>query len=259
MDPSPKSGSTLGSLRHLLLAAPMFITFFIPASASTPARLQDKVPDEKSEQAAARTVVVLGDSITKGVRTGVAADEIFSSRLETALKKQGLNIVVNNQGIGGERTDQALGRLSKDILSQKPVLVVVMYGTNDSYVDIGKSDSRISADEFEANLREIVRQLQSPETKVILMTEPRWGDNAGKNGAGEHPNLRLEKYLERTRLVAETGKLPLVDHYRLWSDARASGDNISGWMTDECHPNSEGHRRLADAMLPVIQKLLTSP
>lgn len=206
---------------------------------------------------AGKTVVVLGDSITKGIRTGVAAEEIFGSRLQKTLKEEGFDVVVNNQGIGGERTDQAFKRLKSDVLSQRPAVVVVMYGTNDSYIDIGSSEPRITADEFEVNLREIVRQLEGQGTRVVLMTAPRWGDKATPNGAGENPNSQLEKYLDRTRLVAETSKLPLVDHYKIWSDARSQGQNISLWMTDECHPNPEGHRQLADAILPILRKELS--
>lgn len=247
MTTSPQSGS-LRLLRRQLITGLLLIAGLFCATSSGAAA--DALVKGK-------TVVVLGDSITKGVRTGVAAEEIFSARLQKALNDEGVDVVVNNQGIGGERTDQALKRLNADVLSQKPAIVVMMYGTNDSYIDIGRSEPRITADAFEANLREIVRQLESQGTRVVLMTAPRWGDKATPNGAGENPNSQLEKYLERTRMVAESGKLPLIDHYKMWSDARTNGQNISTWMTDECHPNPEGHRQLADAILPILRKELS--
>ena len=70
---------------------------------------------------------------------------------------------VHNVGIGGERTDLALQRLERDVLSQRPHFVTVMYGTNDSWVDGGKSASRLSEQQYEANLREIVRRLTAAE------------------------------------------------------------------------------------------------
>jgi lysophospholipase L1-like esterase len=48
---------------------------------------------------------------------------------------------VENLGSGGERTEQALKRLQRNVLSLAPRLVTVMYGTNKSWVDAGKSDS----------------------------------------------------------------------------------------------------------------------
>ncbi len=201
-------------------------------------------------------IIVLGDSITKGVRSGVTAAETFGALLQQDLQTAGKTVEVVNQGIGGERTDQALKRLQPDILARRPQIVVIMYGTNDSYVDQGQSTSRLTADQFEANLQAIVRELGQQQIKVVLMTEPRWGRAASKNGAGEHPNLRLEQFMQRTRKLAASEKLPLVDHFQRWTEAEQQGTDIGGWTTDQCHPNPAGHRELADSLLPKILPLL---
>lgn len=202
------------------------------------------------------TIIVLGDSITKGVRSGVTADETFGALLQRDLRAAGRSVEVVNQGIGGERTDQALQRLQSDILARQPRIVVVMYGTNDSYVDQGRSDSRISAQQFEDNLQLIVETLQKQQIKVVLMTEPRWGRTAQANGAGEHPNVRLEQFMQRTRKVARAAGIPLVDHFQHWTAAERQGTEIGSWTTDQCHPNPAGHRQLAERLLPVLQPLL---
>jgi len=201
-------------------------------------------------------IIVLGDSITKGVRSGVTAEETFGALLQRDLRAAGRSVEVVNQGIGGERTDQALQRLQADILARQPQVVVVMYGTNDSYVDQGRSDSRISSQQFEENLQVLVERLQKQRIKVVLMTEPRWGRTAQANGAGEHPNLRLEQYMQRTRKVASSAGIPLVDHFQYWTEAERQGTDIGGWTTDQCHPNPAGHRQLAERLLPVLQPLL---
>lgn len=197
-------------------------------------------------------IVTLGDSITKGVRTGVLPEQTFSAILEAQLHSQQIAAKVTNTGIGGERTDQALKRLDADILSLKPDIVIVMYGTNDSYVDQGATDSRISADEFETNLRQIVAKLRENQVSVVIMTEPAWGTAAGVNGVGEHPNLRLEKYMARTRGVAKSEKVPLVDHYDLWTTRLPEGTTPGDLTTDQCHPNPRGHQFMAEQILPVL-------
>ena len=121
-------------------------------------------------------IITLGDSITKGVRGGVKAEETFSALLERTLRQNGLQVTVKNVGIGGERTDQALKRLDRDVISQQPQFVTIMYGTNDSWVDIGKTESRITAEAYEANLREIVKRLQAAQIQAVLMTEPMFGE-----------------------------------------------------------------------------------
>ena len=201
-------------------------------------------------------IVTLGDSITKGVRPGVMTEETFAARLEAALRVDGMDATVINVGIGGERTDQALLRLTKDVLAHKPNVVTVMYGTNDSYVDKGKDTSRLTVDEYRANLVRLVEALRTAGVSPVLMTEPRWGKTAGQNGVGEHPNLRLEKYVAACRAVAAEKQTPLVDHFKHWTEAEARGTDIGGWTTDQCHPNPAGHRILAEQMLPAVRAAL---
>ena len=219
-------------------------------------RVQWSQPNKNLAASARARIVVLGDSITKGVRSGVTAEETFASLLQSDLRAAGQDVDVINHGIGGERTDQALARLSRDIQSLEPTLVTVMYGTNDSYVDKGQKESRLTKDVYVANLQKIVSELHRTGIQVVLMTEPRWGDNAAPNGVGENPNLRLEPFVEGCRQVAREQNVPLVDHFQIWSKANAEGTDIGEWTTDQCHPNPPGHKVLAETMLPVILPML---
>lgn len=200
-------------------------------------------------------IVALGDSITKGVRPGVQAAETFAALLQTQLKSDRSAVRVVNVGIGGERTDQALQRLPK-VLARRPRFVLLMYGTNDSYVDRDKKDSRLSAQQYGENLEKLLTQIRQAGCQPILMTPPRWGDRARRNGAGEHPNVRLEKYVQVCREVAQRTKTPLVDHFAHWSKQAEAGVDIGAWTTDQCHPNPRGHRELANVILPVLRKEL---
>lgn len=220
------------------------------------ARVRWSQPSRLAVVSGHRRVVVLGDSITKGVRTGVTAEQTFGAVLQSELRKSTPAIEVINLGIGGERTDQALQRLARDVLSLEPEIVTIMYGTNDSYVDKGQSDSRISREMYSANLRRLISELRHRGIQPVLMTEPRWGDKAASNGAGEHPNIRLDLYMSACREVAADTNVPLIDHFRIWSDANAAGTDVGTWTTDQCHPDPGGHRVLADSMLPVIRELL---
>lgn len=202
------------------------------------------------------TIVTLGDSITKGVRTGVAESETFSSLIQEKLTAEGRLVTVLNVGIGGERTDGALSRLDGEVIGKKPDVVAIMYGTNDSYVDRGAGDCRLSVEQYTQNLEEIVRRLRRAGIRPILMTEPRWGRDAAPNGVGEHPNLRLEKYLLACKSVAQDLHVPLVDHYAHWRHAEELGTDIGTWTTDQCHPNPQGHGELANQMLPVLRDTL---
>src|SRR5690606_18722886 len=115
-------------------------------------------PAASPREQAVTTVVALGDSITKGVRPGVSSAQTFAALVEQGLRKSASSLRVINAGIGGERTDQALQRLDR-IIAMQPHIVTVMYGANDSYIDQGKTTSRITAEAFRSSLTQIVVEL----------------------------------------------------------------------------------------------------
>lgn len=201
-------------------------------------------------------IIALGDSITKGVRPGVKTEETFVGLLAARCKEKDLAVRFINAGVGGERTDGALKRLERDVLVHKPKVVLVMYGTNDSYVDRGKTESRLSIEQYRANLVKIVENLEKAGIKPVLMTEPRWAAGS-KNGLGESPNDRLGKYMAACREVAKEKEIRLVDHFAHWSKAESRGVNIRGWTTDGCHPNPRGHREIADLIWPELIEVLS--
>ena len=148
-------------------------------------------------------------------------------------------------------------RLERDVESHLPTIVTIMYGTNDSYHDKEAIAPRLTIEQYRNNLTQIVKKLRMAGAIPILMTPPRWGKSA-KNGVGEDPNGVLSIYLSACREVSVKEKVPLVDHCQIWSDAEANGTDIGGWTTDLCHPNSEGQRKLADAIVPVLLESLKS-
>jgi acyl-CoA thioesterase-1 len=202
-------------------------------------------------------VITLGDSITRGVRPGVTAAETFSALIAAGLKEKKIDAEVINSGIGNEASNQALLWLQKDVLARKPRIVAIMYGTNDSYVDRGKKESRLSLDDYKRNIKEIVTTLKKNGIEPILMTEPRWAPDTA-DGIGENPNGRLEPYMAACRSIAAEEKIAIVDHYTHWTAAEKKGVKLRDWTTDGYHPNPRGHKEMADLMLPVIVKRFQS-
>lgn len=205
-------------------------------------------------------IITLGDSITKAARPGVTAEQSFAAIIETQLRAQGIRVEVQNIGIGGERTDQALLRLDKAVIAQKPHLVTIMYGTNDGWVDPGKMESRLPLDKYETNLREIVARLKNAGIQPVLMTEPMFGEGHRKNGVGEDGNVRLAKYVELCRKVARETGTPLVDHFGHWGFMATKRKQVlQDWTTDGCHPNPVGQeilaQRITQVLLPLVQRL----
>ena len=200
-------------------------------------------------------IVAVGDSITRGARPGVGPNLAFPAQLDAALRRKGVRASVHGVGIGSERTDLALARLERDVLSQRPDIVTVMYGTNDSRVDQRKSASRLTADVFESNLAAIIGRLREAKINVVLMTPPRFAEDFPRDGLGDESNVRLSVFADRIRKVAAQTGLPLVDHFGGWTEIQKTGQRLQEWTTDGCHPNSLGHSDLAQRASVVIAPL----
>ncbi|HVF10506.1 MAG TPA: SGNH/GDSL hydrolase family protein, partial [Abditibacteriaceae bacterium] len=76
-------------------------------------------------------IVALGDSVTRGVREGVAEAQIYAARLAAALQAAGRDAEVIASGMPAENTEGALQRLP-EVLVLQPQFVTVMYGLNDA-------------------------------------------------------------------------------------------------------------------------------
>ena len=229
-----------------------------PASQKTAAGKRAAKSPEAKPAPSVVTIVTLGDSITRGVRSGVKAEETFSALLESTLLSEGIPVKVTNVGVGGERTDGALKRLDKAVLALKPNIVIVMYGTNDSYVDSNRKVPRLAEKDFYDNTMKLVERLKKARVTTVLMTEPSWGAK-GQNGLGDHPDILLGKFMERTREVARKTGVPVVDNFAKWQAEAKKGVDIGKlWTTDQCHPNPIGHFMINEEMLPVVRKLATA-
>ncbi|MGD9646191.1 MAG: GDSL-type esterase/lipase family protein [Pirellulales bacterium] len=198
------------------------------------------------------TIVALGDSITRGTRPGVTAEQTFAHLLEKKLIDSGRDVRVVNQGVGGETTAGALARLDRDVLPVHPQIVVIMYGTNDCWVDAGKQASRLSVEDYERNLTELVRRVRAAGAEPILMTEPCYAAKSPANGLGEHGNVRLELFMAYCLGVAARHDVDFVDNYFDWFRAMQAGQSIEAWTTDGYHPNPTGHARIAAEMFDSV-------
>lgn len=174
-----------------------------------------------------QSVAFLGDSITKGERPGVSQGDTF-----VALTRAQTGADVINQGTPGETTRGALTHLDY-IVAQRPSVAVVMYGTNDAFIENGAP--RVPLTEYRENLYTIVATLKSAGIRPVLMTSPRW--------ESETENESLVLYAQTARDVARDTQTTLVDNFARWGAPHAAR-----WTTDNCHPNPAGHRAIADSL-----------
>src|SRR5262249_12725570 len=75
--------------------------------------IDDVLLYEPADEKKSSRIIALGDSITKGVRPGVKAEETFASLLQESLRKEGRDVEVVNAGVGGATTQGGLAQLDK--------------------------------------------------------------------------------------------------------------------------------------------------
>lgn len=201
-------------------------------------------------RAAEWTIVCLGDSVTKAVRPGVKPEETFCVLLQKGLRAAGKDATVVNSGIGGHTTADGLGRFQRDVLAHEPSHVVIMFGLNDSWVDVGKTASRLTAAEYEKNLRKMLAELKSRNVKVILMTP----NPAIAPTYPPHRNVTLKPYVEAVRRVARAENLPLIDVYARFGELALEGTDLNTLFTDAMHPNPQGQALIAGMLLEVFRR-----
>jgi lysophospholipase L1-like esterase len=238
-------------LLHGILTSSLLIFSLLFLSCST----------EKGRGDSPITIVTLGDSITKGLRQDVSAEHIFSSILEDLLLEVGLNVEVINQGVSGEKTDVALSRIEQEVLSLEPDYVVIMYGTNDAFIDEGKTQPRLPLEAYQHNLVELVKRCRESGAVPLFMTSIPMGERSRAGSFDPYVyqgvNFLLEAYAEICREVARAEDVPLCDLYAEWSAYAGSGMSIDRWMTDGVHPNPEGHGLIAKSLeVPTIHRVI---
>lgn len=204
-------------------------------------------------------IVTFGDSTT-APRPGV---EVYTDQLRQRFSVGGISMEFINRGIGGNDTAMATQRFEKDVLAEKPQIVVIQFGINDSTVDVwktpAKTESRISLAAFKRNMRHFITEIQKSGGKVILMTpnQLRWTDQLrGLYGKSPYDPKQeagfstiLAKYADATRQLATEYKLPLVDVFALYDKwEKKEQSSCSNLLTDGMHPNSNGQRLVADAL-----------
>jgi hypothetical protein len=125
-------------------------------------------------------IVAFGDSNTQGCFEVFESDEgkvevvydsknayhaILSRLLGELFPRAAVTVV--NAGISGDNTEGALKRLERDVLSEKPDLVIVSFGSNDSVVH-----GPDYVDTYTENLRKIFLSAKEIGSEVIFLTAP---------------------------------------------------------------------------------------
>jgi acyl-CoA thioesterase-1 len=177
-------------------------------------------------------IAVLGDSLAAGY--GIKPEQSFPARLEAALKAQGRDVTILNQGVSGDTSAGGLDRLDW-MLADKPDIVLVELGGNDALRGI---DPKVT----EKNISAIVEKLKAANITVWLA-----GMMAPRNLGPDYVNAFDSLY----KRIADKYQVPL---YTFILDGVAQDPALN--QGDGIHPNPKGAQIVADRLLPFVIKNL---
>lgn len=196
-------------------------------------------------------VVALGDSITDGAGGTIDANDrwpdFLAARLLALPARQRLAVV--NEGISGNRIlldsavygVNALARFDSDVLSQSGVRdVIVLLGIN----DIQQIPHQYQAARIEQGLRQLVLLAHDHGMRVIGCTITPYAGWVAYDADGEAARAAVNRFIRHSGVFDAVVDFDAIvrdpnDPHRLLP-AYDSGDHL--------HPNSAGHRAMADAV-----------
>jgi len=186
-----------------------------------------------SMSAMAKSIVVLGDSISAGY--GIEVEEGWVALLQKKLLASNSTYSISNASISGDTSAGGLARIDPILTADKPAIVLLQLGANDGL-------RGLSPVQMKNNLAEIVRRAQKAGAKVILL-----GMKIPPNYGKRYVELFYNVYPQLAKELA----IPLVPF--LLEDVALNKDLM---QADGLHPNAKAQPILANKIEPYLFPLL---
>jgi acyl-CoA thioesterase-1 len=186
-----------------------------------------------SMTATAKSIVVLGDSISAGY--GIEVSQGWVALLQQKLNEKGDDAIIRNESISGDTTAGGLARITPALTRYKPAVVIVELGANDGLRGLPPAL-------IKSNLAEIIHRAQQAGAKVLLLSM-KIPPNYGKRYIDLFYNIYPQ-------LATELG-VPYVPF--IMEDVALTKDMM---QPDGLHPNAKGQPVIADKVWPQLLPLL---
>jgi len=213
----------------------------LPLSLALLASLARPIPAQTAQPLP--KVLLVGDSIRIGYGPIVAR------------KLQGRAVVVDPKP-NAEDSGNLLRHLEEWVIRERPDVVHWNTGLHDLKVARGRKQHQVELDQYEANLRELVKQLRA-ETSASLVfatTTPIDDDRHARRGAAfDRVEADVRRYNEAAQRAMRDSAVVVHDLH--WLVERAGAGLLLG--PDGTHYTPEGYERLADAVVDCILRELT--
>lgn len=186
-----------------------------------------------SMTATAKSIVVLGDSISAGY--GIEVSQGWVTLLQQKLNEKNKGHIIHNESISGDTTAGGLARINQALTLDKPDIVIIELGANDGL-------RGLPPELIKSNLAEIAHRAQQAGAKVLLLSM-KIPPNYGKRYIDLFYNIYPQ-------LATELG-VPYVPF--IMEDVALTKDMM---QQDGLHPNANGQPVIADKVWRQLLPLL---
>ena len=204
-------------------------------------------------------ILAFGDSITHGSHVSVGWADNLRSHLFDAFHENDPDGYprMYNLGIPGETTNGLLQRFESETVARArakygSTIFLISYGTND-VATLGTSSKHvISIENYESNLREVLKRARNMTDRIALLTSPPVIEGKPNPNSKNRLNGDIEAYNNLLMRLADEYGAELLDLYGEFNKQGA----VKLFAEDGVHPNDLGHTVIFDIVKEYIFRQL---
>ena len=213
-------------------------------------RLMGKIVIRKNSK-----VLFLGDSITdvkfnRKQRFKIKGKNVYALQLKKRLKNYSKDIKVEIRGIASNRTYHVYDRLTKDCISLKPDVVIMLIGVNDAWENYVPEQYPPLVRPMEPHIREVYRRIRTelPDTQILYLMP--FMIDAVEEKLPFHKTL--DEFRQVLRNIAVENGAAVLDMQAVFNEAQCAVEPEK-LAIDGIHPTNLGHKVMADAVESMLE------
>ncbi len=191
-----------------------------------------------SADAGAVSILVMGDSLSEGF--GVSVEESYIAIVQKSLKEKYPNVDITNASISGSLSSSAVSRLRWALKKKRPDIVFLQLGGNDAL-------KRSSLPAIKDSLDRAI-QLAHDHEIIVILAGMKIFQNYGADYARGFESIFRDLAAQNSK---EDHKVVLVPYL-----LQGVGGTTEAVLPDGIHPNSIGHKRIANTLLPYFENAI---
>jgi len=187
-----------------------------------------------------QTICVWGNSIAWGAWDPEKGGWV--NRLRLALEEVDDDLMVYNLGVSGDTSTDFLERFDGEAKAREPSTIIFSVGDNDAAVTLSAKKHLVSLEQFEKNIRELIRQART-WTDRILFVGTQGIDETKTNPVSWNSDIAYKKedvkqYEDKIKQIASEKQAHFVAIP--WLEPHEFEDGL--------HPNTKGHENIMQAV-----------